>query len=320
MFETIQINGLYRYANVRQMSRTPPSPNPPTDDVSAAIDRYFSAKEYPDPRLALPILQRIAALTTDAIEWFDYKEAELLHRADSDLRRYFRGNFQSSRTQSRRHRSSSVQLSERLDRIESHYDLQRAAVWRDGDLQRARLERRQEKERDSCRTEWERPTTLLKFSKASPALLELREIQRRMTIVMNFIGADELKRQADALELKEAEEAHERAEQAMKIAATHLKRRQERELMILEELIQQKLADVEAEKMKMKAPVEKTLRHMNDSAMSARDQSPVVSRMGDRDSIPPTFRKEAVKRKDPHVQQLPVRPLCADGLFESKRQ
>jgi hypothetical protein len=219
-----------------------------------------------------------------------------------------------------------MQLSERLERIDTHYGLQREAVEREAARQRAALARRHEAERERFLKYWERPTILLKFSKPSPALLDMREVQRRMTIVMDFAGAEYMKQQADALEMREAQEANDRAARTMKTAASHLRRRQERESQIVEALIEQRFADVEAEKMKMKTPVERTLKHVSDpnaplsadaSVQTARYRSALVSRSGTRDPIPRTFRKEAVKRKDPQVQQLPVKPLHGDGLFEN---
>jgi hypothetical protein len=141
-----------------------------------------------------------------------------------------------------------------------------------------------------------------------------------MTIVMDFEGAEYMKQQADALEMREAEQAQDKAEHAMKIAAAQLSRRHERESQILETLIEQKIADIEAEKMRMKTPVERTLKFVSDpttdvDAEAALRRSALVSRLGERDSVPQTFKKQAVKRQDPQVQQLPIRPLRVDGLF-----
>jgi hypothetical protein len=303
-----------------EMSKAHPAPKSPQDEISAVLKHYLTTKEYPDPRLAKPLLQWIASLTADAIAWYDYREAELLHRADRDLREFFQGNLQSSRAQSRRHRSSPAQLSARLDRIESHYSIQRETADRDAERQRAALKRRHESERERFAKYWESSASLLKFSKPSPALLDLREVQRRMTVVMDFEGAEYMKQVADALEILEAVEAQKRAEQAMKVAAAQLSRRQERELQILETLFEQKRADIEAEKTRMKTPVERTLKFVSDptadvDARAALRRSALVSRLGEKDAVPRTFRKQAVKRQDPQIQQLPIRPLRTDGLF-----
>jgi hypothetical protein len=201
-----------------------------------------------------------------------------------------------------------------------------AVLLQTADRQREDLERRQLEERAEFGRFWESPTTLLKYSKPSPELLDMREVQRRMTIVMDFAGAEDMKREADALEGVEAAQAQVRAVRAMKIAAEQLRQRQEREKQILEALIAQRVGRVEAEKVAMKAPVEKTLRHVNDpgaprsadaSPQTARSRSALVSPLGDRKGVPRTFRKQAVKREDPVIRQLPVKALKAGKAFRS---
>jgi hypothetical protein len=150
----------------------PPAPDP-SDEVSAALSRFLATQEYPGPRPSIAILGRIAEQTKEAIEWFDYLEAELLHQADGDLRRHLQEAGASKSAASALCRLSPAELAGRLERPNAKYDAKRQKLDRNTAKSRSDLQRRHAAKQEKLAASWKDPNSLLRYSKPSPGLLEV---------------------------------------------------------------------------------------------------------------------------------------------------
>jgi hypothetical protein len=161
-------------------ARGPPSAPDPSDEVSSALSRYLTSQEYPAPRLSTAILGRIAERTAEAIEGFDFREAELLHQADVDLRRHFEEARLSKSATPPLDRLSSSDLADRLERVNAHYDEKREELDRSAAQSRSDLRQRHAKEQERLAASWKHPSALLRYSKPSA---QLRELQRKIRLL-----------------------------------------------------------------------------------------------------------------------------------------
>lgn len=89
---------------------------------------------------------------------------------------------------------------------------------------------------------------LVNFDKPSGSLLHIRKLQKIRALSKDFIGAKALKKQADELQLKESEEAKQRAIQRMKVLYGNLMQKQERELFCAKQKLLRQKTELELER------------------------------------------------------------------------
>jgi hypothetical protein len=109
------------------------------------------------------------------------------------------------------------------------------------------------------RARWAAPEALTAYAKASPQLLQLREIERRRALLLDYDGAEEARRAADAAEAAETAAAHARIRDAMAAQLAQLQRRQRTEAEAAERLTERRLCHLRGERDAVLAPLERQL-------------------------------------------------------------
>jgi hypothetical protein len=95
---------------------------------------------------------------------------------------------------------------------------------------RSEIEERHSRERQEFTAQWSNPDFLLSFCKASPQLLQLRQVQRNHALSKDFDGAIATKSIADRRQAIEEADSLTRAKAAMRTQYQQMAARQSREL------------------------------------------------------------------------------------------
>ena len=103
------------------------------------------------------------------------------------------------------------------------------------------LEEEHAREMDQFEKNWADPVYLEPFNKPSARLMMLRQNEQKHAMARDFESAAELKRQADALQAEETQNARMRAVAAMKLQLASIEMRQERELACVRDYCRKKL-------------------------------------------------------------------------------
>lgn len=102
---------------------------------------------------------------------------------------------------------------------------------REEDEKLQKIKERQQEELRMLKEEWDKPETLLPFNKSSQKLLSMRRSQKVLALSKRYEEAEQLKKQADALQRKELKEAKEKAKCAYNQAYQTLVEQHNKELL-----------------------------------------------------------------------------------------
>jgi hypothetical protein len=298
-----------------------------TEDPRTYIDAYLeNPSKKPPPSLKSQILPILAHRRIEAASIKDYSTASRLSRAEQDLRAYFQSvqNFGRAVRSVRTIATPSKDLSSRLQDAQQRHEQQIEQWTREREKAVADLRLAHEYELKELREKWEDPEALKAFNKPSTQLLQLREIERRKVVLMDYDSAEETKRQADTLEREETARARDRIGVAMQRNLEQVRRRQQMEIEAAERLTGKKLRHLEKERDSEIGALERQVkkaenREKNEpGAISAkcnrgqRDRSPRYE--GDDVALasPRTFRQMYQLRAGNGVQKLQLSPVTAD--------
>jgi hypothetical protein len=107
---------------------------------------------------------------------------------------------------------------------------------------------------------WENPATLALYSKPSPRLLQLRDIERKKVLLVDYFGAEETKRIADALERDETIQAQQRIAKIQEKQFEQLAKRQKMELDAAGRFTHKQLCHLRLERAAILNPLEKQIK------------------------------------------------------------
>jgi hypothetical protein len=126
-------------------------------------------------------------------------------------------------------------LRRRIDQINEDWDARSAAFDAEFELRRSEMEQRHCERRREFEEQWRDAHFLCGFSKASPMLLQLRQVQRNQALSRDFDGALATKAIADRRQAAEEEESRARATRVMRTEWEQLRARQGRAAQLAEE-------------------------------------------------------------------------------------
>jgi hypothetical protein len=106
---------------------------------------------------------------------------------------------------------------------------------------------------------WTNPASLKAYTKASPQLLQLREIERRKVLLMDYDGADTTRQVADRTEEAETAAARERLQRGMALQLAQMQRRHQMEIDAAERFAEKKLCHLRNERNAVVIPLQKQL-------------------------------------------------------------
>lgn len=160
-------------------------------------------------------------------------------------------------------------ISEREKEVEKEWDEKFSVFNKEEKQQIDDIEARHREERERFEETWSDPEHLIKFNKASQQLLVLRRVQRKLALIHEFEEAKQVKKEADALEAKETEEAKKRAEESMKIAYSQMIARQKREMKCTQDHIARIKNYLKTEKDREMLPYRMSMRAVENKQMAS---------------------------------------------------
>jgi hypothetical protein len=167
-----------------------------TADPLAYIDDYLANPTKKPPLSAKSrIFLVLAHRRIEAASAKDYTTAARLARAEKDLRAYFHSlsNHDLALKSVTATTASSSVLISRLQTSRQRFDRKLEQLRLDRENSMAELLLSHELELKEFHERWEQCETLKPFSKPSPGLLQLREIERRKVLLMDYEGAEQTK-------------------------------------------------------------------------------------------------------------------------------
>jgi hypothetical protein len=238
------------------------SPMTTTVDPLTSIDDYLAnPNKKPPPSIKSHIFPVLAHRRMEAEANKDYATAARLARAEKDLWDY----FHSLASRERAVRSvetaatSSSDLVSRLQTLRQQFEQAIEQLRRERENLMAELRLSHEYELKEFQQMWEHSEALKSFAKPSPALLQLREIERRKVELMDYEGAEQMKKCADLLEREETNQAHDRIVRGRKSKFNQIRRRQQMEIEAADRMTHKKLFRLQNERDAVLGPIERQL-------------------------------------------------------------
>jgi hypothetical protein len=246
-------------------------------ELNSHLTAYLTNKSRKPPRESKSrLLPYIAALRVEAAERKEYKTASRLAQAERELRAYFQSEMHHDRAvravQTPATPSSGLAL--RLQSATRRFDNEIADFTRSRKQFMQELRLAQEFELKEFHDRWADPECLKAYTKASPSLLQLREIERRKVLLMDYDGADEVRKVADRVEAEETALAQEKIRKGREIQLAQMEKRHKMEFDAAERLTEKKLCHLRTEKDSMVLPLQKQIA----KAAKREELEPVVIR------------------------------------------
>ena len=237
------------------------APEPSEEDLDTATRNLITKGEIPPSDLHGPLLQRLKTDSFLALVAQDYDRAAALDAAaarlaeECECEMYLNQKQEEEKTIQERLRCARTNLSRERERWEKIMDV----FQREERADRRALAEKQAEEERAFEDEWEDPSILIQFKKASPQLLLLRKQQKKLGLVKQFADAKHVKRLADQLEIEETEGAEMRAITAMQLAHEKLVEQHRKERECFEEHEVRTRQYLEAERRKAIEPIERLI-------------------------------------------------------------
>ena len=304
-------------------------------DISQLLDDYLNKKKYPPKKFRIQIFQEISRRKIDAVLRKDYKTAEVLTIADNNLHQYYKNERISNKLSKTSHNSryEPISLCYRLKAVNDDHNEKADQVRSYFKNLREQMQERHKKEIEEFSKKWKSPKALMKFSKPSAQLLQLRQLEKKNAVLNDFVTAQQYKNMADKLEQKETREAYERAEMAMEANGRELLAQHDREKQTLDEREKQRLEDVEVDRKSKSSPISSALKREDDnirlsprnrrsspllsSCSTAKYRTYLVSKNTESElPTPRTYRKQFNYKSTTTVSQLHIGDLDPESLIK----
>jgi hypothetical protein len=246
-------------------------------ELDGYLNAYLSKKCCLPPRsVKSQLMPHIAALRVEAAEHRDYKTAARLSQAEQELRSYFQSEMHHDRAVRvvQTPATTASGLSERLQAAIDKFDQDIAEYTQSRNEFMEELRLAHEFEMKEFHERWADPECLKAYTKASPHLLQLREIERRKVLLMDYDGAEETRKAADRVESEETAIANAKIQQGMAMQLAQIKKRHQMEIDAAERLTEKKLCHLRTQKSSIVVPLQKQLA----KAERREEMEPVVIR------------------------------------------
>ena len=248
----------------------PPLPlNQTNDNRDLPTESYIKANRNPPPHLRKQVFQELERRKITAASHRDYDEAARIVKAQQKLKN--RSTSKNAKTPPSHYGTSpSEELKKKIFSITLDFDQKIAELKQSRDQATLEIQAKQEEELQKFSETWASPKNLSEFSKPSPQLLQLRDIERRKVLLNDFEGASQTKKIADKLEKKEKEAAQSRAISSMKADYKNMLERHQREKEANQLLTNTQLHHLESLKEDVLRPLQIALKR----AQSIEEQTP----------------------------------------------
>ena len=201
-------------------------------DAEEALNLYINKKELPPLALKSKVFQLLDRLRVDAATNRYYKEAARYQQITRNLQQAFlvEQEMEQIRNTSRRKDSSRSNMESKLGQTRRQYDREIEAYKEKRYQELNKIKSQHEIQIKQFSDKWKDSKQMQEFTKASPQLLQLRNIERKQVILGDYEAADETAQRADLLEKEETIKANERAISKMKMDYNNLLKKQEAEI------------------------------------------------------------------------------------------
>jgi hypothetical protein len=227
-----------------------PTQGPTAESVlESALMEMVRKRTLPEPAIRMEVCNYGRAKSAELLLSEEYDEAAAVDLAVDIIIVNIKENESAEAS-----KSQTAALRARLERCQA--EGREIATAGDAALERRREEARKrleelkkwhEIENEELEKEWASPAALIRFSKPSPELLQVRRKQKGYALLRDFENAKEMKLQAMEMEAKECGEATRRFIAAFENARQQLLERQQRELECLVAKSELKITCVEGE-------------------------------------------------------------------------
>ena len=201
-------------------------------DAEEALNRFINKKELPPLELKQKVFQLLDRLRIDAATNRYYKEAGKYQQITKDLQQRFlvEQEMEQIRSTSRRKDSTRFNMESKLGSTCRQYDREIEAYKHKRYEELNKLKKQHQLQIHEFTEKWKDSKHMQEFSKPSPQLLQLRQIERKQVILGDYEAADITSQRANALEKEETKKANERAISKMKMDYNNLLKKQEAEI------------------------------------------------------------------------------------------
>ncbi|OHT16928.1 hypothetical protein TRFO_12809 [Tritrichomonas foetus] len=289
------------------------------------------------PDMRSPLFQHISRKRVQAIENQSYDEGEKLMDAQELLRKLMKKDMiENDVTYEKNATKQRLEdVKEELKNENYRWDVQMKELTDILKQQEEKLLEKQQKEVDDFVDFWSRPELFHEFNKASPLLLQYREVEKMMALQGDFRGAKQMKKRAEEQEKLETLAAQERARKGMQTNYEELRRKHINQLeghrrnahkltMQYEVRREQDIQPLRMAVKKLEAlkdqkplprrspPVSKSqlVKKRNRDLVIGDDRPPITT--------PRTLEKLARIRISPRSDQLPLRPVETRGFLKKQ--
>ena len=248
----------------------PLSLNQVSYDRDLPTENILKANRNPPPHLRKQVFQELERRKVIAASHQDYEEAARIVRAQQKLKRSSNSKTPKTPPPSHYGTSSADDLKKKIYSLTLDYDQKIAKLKRSRDKATLEIQQKQEEDIQKFSEAWSSPKNLSEFSKPSPQLLQLRDIEHRKVLLNDFEGASQTKKLADKLEKQEKEAAQVRAINSMKADYKNMLERHQKEREANQILTNTQLVHLEAMKEDVLRPLQIALKR----AQSIEERTP----------------------------------------------
>jgi hypothetical protein len=305
----------------------PPSDGPEPQngcDPESEVARIVATRVPPSPSSCPPLLEYAKRKTVESLLHDDYHLAHRYKTAERVIEKALREERQRTDTDSW---LSSLDgrlsfLRRQISDAASKWSDRIAAEDADFAARTAEAEERHAEERRALEDEWASPIARMCFDKASPGLLQLRQVQRNQALSRDFVSALATKAVADERQRVEIGEAQARAFEAARVQYAWLIGRQQLEIAVASERHAQVVANMTEGREKEIAALERTVAQVEGkkSMQVPRFTGPAITRprsvvLGGRPTSPATRRSLYAYRTSEEQGRLGLPALGATDSF-----
>jgi hypothetical protein len=207
------------------------------DDPESQIDHIVESREAPPAESRDFFLEYARKHEVDSLLQDDYSNARRYKITEDVIHEAIR--IERARTDTRSWLDAIDErisrLTDRISDIETNYNDRIARLEEEFNVRRGAMEERHSEEREAFADAWSSPSVHTGFDKASPALLQLRQIMRNQALSKDFDMALMIKAEVERLQKQEQDEAQVRAVNTMRLHFMRLQEAQAHKMAVAED-------------------------------------------------------------------------------------
>ncbi|EAY17808.1 hypothetical protein TVAG_016380 [Trichomonas vaginalis G3] len=299
------------------------------EELAAAMHTYIVHKTLPHPEQRSELYVYIGHKGFESMMNGNYQKAKEMNILQSEFQKSMKENataeaYKKREAELEKHLDNAIHQLHNLtasweEKIQNYQDTEQAKLDKLGDKHSEKLDKFNEK--------YENPDNLREFSKASPALLSMRERERSLLLANEFKEATAARSIAEKMEEEEAERMQKIAEMEVNLRRQNLTSKLQKEINIASQKATAKIkvmtAQKEREEQALKAHIENLSRELEQiRERKGLNSKIIVSKM---QPIVPKMSQQQVKqlksfRNESPAKRLLVRPNVYTATAKNARK